>query len=158
LPDLGHKQAIAMPHVSQEQRNKPELDFIWATKSVYIKHGVISTLISLSTSRITEGKKRIEKETSRTRTTDTVLDEINWREKKTLNLWRSQLRRIEQLQTALPALLITNQTDFIAVRLLQKILLRINRGLTLSFEVTITSESLKEKIVIGYHYGDQCLL
>jgi len=26
LPDLGHKQAIAMPHVSQEQRNKPELD------------------------------------------------------------------------------------------------------------------------------------
>jgi len=28
LPDLGHKQAIAMPHVSQEQRNKPELDFI----------------------------------------------------------------------------------------------------------------------------------
>jgi len=65
LPDLGHKQAIAMPHVSQEQRNKPELDFIsmphvsqeqrnkpeldfiWATKSVYIKHGVISNLISL---------------------------------------------------------------------------------------------------------------
>jgi len=28
LPDLGHKQAIAIPHVSQEQRNKPELDFI----------------------------------------------------------------------------------------------------------------------------------
>jgi len=28
LPDLGHKQALAMPHVSQEQRNKPELDFI----------------------------------------------------------------------------------------------------------------------------------
>ncbi|XDV20045.1 hypothetical protein PO909_025427 [Leuciscus waleckii] len=28
LPDLGHKQAIAMPHVSQEQRNKPELDLI----------------------------------------------------------------------------------------------------------------------------------
>ncbi|CAM4464797.1 unnamed protein product [Leuciscus chuanchicus] len=28
LPDLGQKQAIAMPHVSQEQRNKPELDLI----------------------------------------------------------------------------------------------------------------------------------
>jgi len=27
LPELGHKQAIAMPHVSQEQRNKPQLDF-----------------------------------------------------------------------------------------------------------------------------------
>ena len=25
LPDLGQKQAIAMPHVSQEQINKPEL-------------------------------------------------------------------------------------------------------------------------------------
>jgi len=35
LPDLGHKQAIAMPHVSQEQKNKPEPDFIGATKSVY---------------------------------------------------------------------------------------------------------------------------
>jgi len=37
---------------------------------VYIKHGVISTLISLLTNRITEGKKRMGKETSRTTTTD----------------------------------------------------------------------------------------
>jgi len=33
--------------------------------------------------------------------------------------------------TALPAPLITNQTDFISVRHLQKFLLRINKGLTL---------------------------
>jgi len=31
-----------MPHASQEQRNKPELDFIAAQKIVYIKYGVIS--------------------------------------------------------------------------------------------------------------------
>jgi len=40
-------------------------------------------------------------------------------------------------QTALPASLITNQTDFISVRLLQKFLLRINRGLDVDGLVTI---------------------
>jgi len=43
-----------MSHISQEQRNKPELDLIGATKSVQIQYGVISALISLLTSRITE--------------------------------------------------------------------------------------------------------
>jgi len=47
---------------------------------VYIKHGVISTLISLLTSRITEGKKRIVKEMSRNTRTTTVFRH------KTLNL------------------------------------------------------------------------
>jgi len=45
---------------------------------VYIKHGVISTLRSLLTNRITEGQTRIEKETSRTRTTDTVVLVLDW--------------------------------------------------------------------------------
>jgi len=71
LADLGHKQAIAMPNVSHEQRNKLELDLIRATKSVYIKYGVISALKSLLTSRITEGKKRTEKEMSRNKRTTT---------------------------------------------------------------------------------------
>jgi len=44
LPDLGHKQAIIMPHV-RDLRD---------TKCVYIKYRVISALISLLTSRITE--------------------------------------------------------------------------------------------------------
>jgi len=51
---------------------------------VYIKHGVTLTLISLLTSRITEGKKRQAEQLQLT--LDTVLNEITWREKKTLNL------------------------------------------------------------------------
>jgi len=136
LPDLGHKQAIAMPHVRQEQRSKPELDFIRATKSVYIKHGVVSTLISLLTSRITEGKKRMEKETSRT-TTD-FSHSLKWNhlkrkeDIKSEDLSRGGLNNSTNSITSF-TYSITNQTDFISVRLLQKILLKINRGLTLCF-------------------------
>jgi len=47
---------MAMSHFSQEQRNKPDL-----SNKIGVIYGVISAVLSLLSSRITEGKKKRDK-------------------------------------------------------------------------------------------------
>ncbi len=73
-------------------------------------------------------------------TSATAKDEINWNKRRH---WISQ-GLIKQLHKQHYQLHITNQIDFISVRLLEKLLLRINRWLDtfVLFEITIKETSV----------------